>query len=79
MSYAAARIAHGGLDITHGRKTILGPNRHHQRKQAQLEASLETAHERVNTKEEAVTNQQDKVAESEAKGHGRRLEQRQST
>ncbi len=77
MSYAAACIAHGGLDINHGRKTILGPDRHHQRKQAQLEASLETAHERVNTKEEAVTSPQDKVAESEAKGHGRRLEQRQ--
>ncbi len=79
MSYAAARIAHGGLDINHGRKTILGPDRHHQRKQAQLEASLETAHERVNTKEEAVTSQQAKVAEAEAKGHGRRLEQRQGT
>ncbi len=60
MSSAAARIAHGGLDITHGRKTILGPDRHHQRKQAQLEASLETAHERVNTKEEAVTSQQER-------------------
>src|SRR5215471_9271516 len=70
-------IDHGGLDINHGRKTILGPDRHHQRKQAQLEASLETAHERVAKKAEAVTAQQAKVAESEAKGHGRRLEQRQ--
>ncbi len=70
-------IAHGGLEINHGRKTILGPDRHHQRKQAHLEASLATAHERVNKKEEALTSQQAKVAESEAKGHGRRLEQRQ--
>jgi hypothetical protein len=70
-------IAHGGLEINHGRKTILGPDRHHQRKQEQLEASLETARERLNKKEEAVTVQQDKVAESEAKGHGNRLEQRQ--
>ena len=70
-------IEHGGLDINHGRKTIIGPDRHHQRKQEHLEASLENAHERVDKKEEALTSQQAKVAESEAKGHGRRLEQRQ--
>ncbi len=70
-------IDHGGLDITHGRKTIMGPDRHHQRRQEQLEASLETAHERVDKKEEAVKSQQAKVAESEAKEHSRRLEQRQ--
>ena len=70
-------IDHGGLDINHGRKTITGPDRHHQRKQAQLEASLETAHERVDKKEEAVASHQAKVSESEAKGHSRRLEQRQ--
>ena len=70
-------IDHGGLDINHGRKTRLGPDRHHQRKQDQLEASLETAHERVAKKAEAVTSQQAKVAEAEATGHGRRLEQRQ--
>ncbi len=70
-------IDHGGLDINHGRKTILGPDRHHQRKKEQLDESLETAHERVDQKEEAVKSQQAKVAESEAQGHGRRLEQRQ--
>src|SRR6266568_4914171 len=70
-------IAHGGLEINYGRKTILGPDRHHQRKQEHLAASLETAHERVNKKEEALKSQQAKVASSEAKGHGRRLEQRQ--
>jgi hypothetical protein len=72
-------IDHGGLDINFGRKTILGPDRHHQRKQAHLEQSLETAHTRVDKKAEAVTAQQAKVAESEAKGHGTRLEQRQRT
>src|SRR5467141_529796 len=70
-------IAHGGLDINYGRKTILGPDRHHQRKQEHLAASLETAHERVSKKEKALKSQQAKVAASEAKGHGRRLEQRQ--
>jgi hypothetical protein len=72
-------IDHGGLDINYGRKTILGPDRHHQRKQAQLEQSLETAHQRMDKQAEAVTAQQDKVAESQAKGHGTRLEQRQRT
>ena len=70
-------IDHGGLDINHGRKTLLGPDRHHQRKKEQLEASLETAHKRVDKKAEALSVQQDKVAESKAKGHGARLEQRQ--
>ena len=70
-------IDHGGLDINHGRKTIMGPDRHHQRKKEQLAQSLETAHERVTKKAEAVTAQQAKVAASEAKGHGTRLEQRQ--
>jgi hypothetical protein len=70
-------IDHGGLDINFGRKTILGPDRHHQRKQAHLDQSLETVHTRVDKKAEAVTTQQAKVAESEAKGHGTRLEQRQ--
>jgi hypothetical protein len=69
-------IDHGGLDINYGRKTIRGPDRHHQRKQEQLEQSLETAHKRVDKKAEAVKAQQDKVAESESKGHGKRLEQR---
>jgi hypothetical protein len=72
-------INHGGLDINYGRKTILGPDRHQQRKQAQLAQSLETAHTRVAKKAEVVTTQQDKVAQSEAQGHGKRLEQRQRT
>jgi len=70
-------IDHGGLNINYGRKTIIGADRHHQRKREKLEQSLETAHERVVKTAAAVTAQQDKVAASEAKGHGRRLEQRQ--
>ena len=31
-------IDHGALNINYGRKTILGPDRHHQRKQEQLES-----------------------------------------
>jgi hypothetical protein len=70
-------IDHGGLHINHGRKTVRGPDRHQQRKQEHLDASLEKANKRVEKKTEALSVQQDQVAESEAKGHGKRLEQRQ--
>src|SRR6266851_685352 len=72
-------IDHGALDINYGRKTIIGPDRHHQRKTEQLDQSLETAHKRVDKKAEAVKVQQDKVVESASKGHDKRLEQRKRT
>lgn len=72
-------IDHGGLDIHCGHKTIRGPDRHHQRQKEPLAQALETAHPRVDKKAEAVTAPQAKVAESEAKGHGTRLAQRQRT
>jgi hypothetical protein len=70
-------IAHGALKINYGRKTLMGPDRHHQRKKEELDRSLEAARERLDKKAEAVKLQQDKVAESESKRHGKRLEQRQ--
>jgi hypothetical protein len=70
-------IDHGGLDTNHGRKKIVGPDRHQQRKREALDASLETAQQRLDKKSEAFQAQQAKVAESTSKGHGKRLEQRQ--
>jgi hypothetical protein len=70
-------IAHGALDINYGRKKIVGPDRHQHRKREALETSCQTAQQRVTQKVEALDEQRDKVKESEAKGHGRRLEQRQ--
>jgi hypothetical protein len=72
-------IDHGALDINDGRKTVIGPDRHHQRKTEQLAQSLETAHKRVDKRAEAVKVQQAKVVESESKGHDKRLEQRKRT
>ncbi len=72
-------IDHGARDINYGRQKILGADRHHQRKQAQRDPSLETAHKRVDKKAEALKAQQDKVAEAASKGHGTRLEQRTRT
>lgn len=67
---------HGALKTNYGRKTILGPDRHQQRKREKLEQALETAHQRVDKQTAALKAQQDKVAESESKGHGTRLDQR---
>ena len=67
---------HGALKTNYGRKTILGPDRHQQRKREKLEQSLETAQQRVDKQSAALKAQQDKVAESESKGHGTRLDQR---
>jgi hypothetical protein len=69
-------IAHGALDTNYGRTTIVGPDRHQQRKREQLEQSLAMTHKRVDKKAEALRVQHAKVAESEAHGHGKRLEQR---
>jgi len=72
-------IDHGALVATMGVRRVSVPDRHHQRKQVQLNQSLETAHKRVDKKAEALKAQQDKVAESESKGHGKRLAQRTRT
>lgn len=69
-------IDHGALNTNYGRKKIVGPDRHQQRARAKLEAALEAAQKRVDTKAEALQAKQDQVAESAAKGHGKRLEQR---
>ena len=70
-------IDHGALDINYGRKTIVGPDRHQQRAREKLDQSLGAAQQRLAKKAEALKMHQDKVTESEHKGHGKRLAQRQ--
>jgi hypothetical protein len=70
-------IDHGALDINYGRKRIVGPDRHQQRARAKLDQALEATQKRVDKKTETLKAKQDQVAESELKGHGKRLEQRQ--
>jgi pyruvate/2-oxoglutarate dehydrogenase complex dihydrolipoamide acyltransferase (E2) component len=72
-------IDHGALNTNDGRKKLLGADRHPQRKPAQLDQSLETAHKRVAKKAAARKAQQDKVAASASQGPGKRLEQRRRT
>jgi hypothetical protein len=70
-------IDHGALESNYGRQKLVGPDRHQQRQRAQLDASLETAQQRVDTQVEAREVQQGKVAASTSPGPGQRLEQRQ--
>jgi hypothetical protein len=70
-------IEHGALDINVGRQTILGPDRHQQRAAANVRGSLEAARCRVEKKSLALEAKREQVAQSEAQGHGKRLEQRQ--
>ena len=68
---------HGALHTNAGRKKITGPDRHQQRVREQVEQSREAAQKRVDKKAEALKVHQDKVVESESKGPGKRLAQRQ--
>jgi hypothetical protein len=70
-------IDHGALNTNDGRKTIVGPDRHQQRAREHLAQALEVAQRRAAKKAEALKAKQDQVAESESKGHGKRLAQRQ--
>ena len=72
-------IDHGALNTNYGRKKIVGPDRHQQRAQEQLDKALAGLQHRVDKRANQAKAQQDKVAESAAKGHGKRLEQRQRT
>ena len=69
-------IAHGALNTNYGIKKTVGPDRHQQRAQEKIEKALNAAQQKVKKKEILVKTQQEKVAESEQKGHVKRLEQR---
>jgi len=70
-------IDHGARAINYGRKRLVGPDRQQQRARAKLEQALEASQKRVAKKTEARKAKQDQAAESELKGHGTRLAQRQ--
>jgi hypothetical protein len=70
-------IEHGALDINVGRKTLLGPDRHQQRAEAKVHEALDTARHRVAKRRLELEGKREQGAQSEAQGHGKRLEQRQ--
>src|SRR5207249_11120364 len=65
------------LHISCGRKAIVSRDRHQQRAREKLDQTLVAAQQRLAKKAEALKTHQDKVVESEHKGHGTRLAQRQ--
>ncbi len=69
--------AHGALDVNYGIKKIVGPDRHQQRAIKKCDEAQAKAEQKVTTKQDALTRQHAKVAESQDKGHTTRLEQRQ--
>jgi len=70
-------IEHGALNINYGRKKLLGPDRHQQRKQDTLDQALQRNAQKQHKKAVLIEQQQHKVCHSQAQGHGKRLEQRQ--
>jgi hypothetical protein len=69
--------AHGALKVNYGIKKIVGPDRHQQRAREKVEEVLEHTRDKLSKKEQLLTSQHAKVAESQTKGHGTRLKQRE--
>ncbi len=69
--------AYGALDVNFGTKKIWGPDRHQERKREDLAEVADKKTQRLTKQEALLTQQQEKVVESQTKGHTRRLEQRQ--
>jgi len=69
---------HGALNVNFGTKRIMVPDRHQARKIKIVEDNLEGIKAKKEKKANNVREQNDKVRESEIKGHGKRLEQRQN-
>ena len=70
-------IAHGALNVNYGTKTVLGPDRHQQRAKEKLAERMQAVEQKIEKKAQLLCAQQQKVTESVAKGHGKRLQQRQ--
>jgi hypothetical protein len=70
-------IAHGALNVNYGTKTVMGPDRHQERVKEKLTTQVHAVEKKIEKKEQVLNTQQEKVKESLAKGHGKRLQQRQ--
>jgi len=70
-------IDHGALNTKLWPQEAVGPDRISNARVTNFLQSLETAQQRVDKQVEEVKAKQDQVAESESKGHGKRLAQRQ--
>jgi hypothetical protein len=69
--------AYEALDVNFGTKKLWGPDRHQEREREKLAEVKDKNAQHLTKKMTLLVQQQDKVAESQAKGHTTRLEQRQ--
>ncbi|MCP4109779.1 MAG: hypothetical protein GY749_30395 [Desulfobacteraceae bacterium] len=72
-------IEHGALNVNYGTKKITGPDRHQERAKKKAEEKLAAACGRKEKKEQQISEQEEKVRESEERGHSKRLGQRQES
>ena len=72
-------IEHGALNVNFGIKKIVSEDRHQQRKMIKLEEDSVAIRKKINTKQENMVQQSEKVNESKERGHGIRLKQRKKT
>jgi hypothetical protein len=72
-------IEHGALNTNYGRKKLIGPDRHQQRQKEALDQALQSTAQKRDKKAQLIEQQQRKVRESQTRGHGKRLAQRQRT
>ena len=69
--------SHGMLDLNYGIKKIWFDSRHQKRAFEKLDEQIQIVSSRQDKKEQLLLEQQEKVIESQAKGHGISEEQRQ--
>lgn len=67
---------HGALDINYGTKSDMGPDRHEQRKRAELETKLQRKDAQLEKTKGEIEEWKEKVRESEERGHTKRLASR---
>jgi hypothetical protein len=69
-------IAHGGLNVNFGRKSIPVPDRTHQRKVDKLDEKIKQQQEKLEKARQDIVERERKLAQSIVRGHGTLLETR---
>lgn len=71
-----AMISHGSLNTNYGTKTVLGPDRHQQRRREAIEEKIKKIEVKQEKKKTHLSKQARLVSDSEENGHKNRLDSR---
>ena len=71
------RMKSRGFDVNHGCKMIIGPDRHQLNKKKAITKLQQGNEKKQNKIIDKISHKEDQVNESKAKGHGKRLKQRE--